>query len=126
MRLFDKIDQYYKVAQNAVSPHQMMADAIYKVVDQIAQHPKISAEEKENLKNELHKPFNGEHPASHLDAAWFNHMAAAMDTLIGAFDCAKEPDVKNFHHKMCEMLSAAWDQIVSLGHRAHVDKPVIM
>lgn len=125
MRLFDKIDQYYKVAQNAVSPHQMMADAIHKVMDQISQHPKISGEEKESLKNELHKHFNCE-PDSRLDAEWFNHMAAAMDIVIGEFDGAKEPDVKNFHHKMCEMLSAAWDQIESLGHKAHANKPVIM
>lgn len=125
MELFDKIDQYYKIAQNTLAPHQMLVDAIHKVMDQISQHPKMTAEEKEAMKRELQKPFNGEHPASHLDAMWYNHLANAMDVIIGAYDSAQDPEMKSFHYKMCEVLGAVWDQIVGLGHKAHVDKPIL-
>ncbi len=123
MRLFDKIDWFYKRAQQSISPSQIIANSVQNIVRQIGRRNDISSQEKEQIISSLQEPLK-QHKPLHVDASWGACLAAIIDRMNGTISGTENPELKEFYRGLCNLLRSTWDIIEKSGHKAHVDKPV--
>ncbi len=124
MKLFDRVEWYYKLAQETTSPHQILKSVIQNIIKTVESRPHASAEEKGDLLKVLKEATSNGEPDGNVDATWSAKLAKLMDQVNSLRGDEDQKDQDKVGHDVFHTLEYAWKHIESCGHKAHVQKPV--
>lgn len=123
MNLLNKIEWFYKLAQEANSPHQILKGILQNIAKQISQRSNVDSEHKSKLLKIFHDAIKDGESNSVVDANWSARVASLMDQ-VNYSNKNKDGEEEKMCHDLFYALDAAWDHIEKAGHKAHVQKPI--
>lgn len=124
MNLFDKIDLYYKKAQefdtgvlkNAPGPSKAIRAAAKSALIQLISNQSVPMEEKKNpntLGGYLRDFVNGRFSDNDLNMHWDHYLAALMGKINARVKNASTKELGDFYKGLFNILSSAWDTIAN-------------
>lgn len=120
MNLFDKINLFYKKAQQAMHPDSIVKTMAQSILNKVVNHPHVPEDHKSKIKSDLNVLMKN----YHTDSNWDSNLAHIMDEVNAEKTGAHGTELGTFYQEMYEMLSSAWDSIERSGKKPHVNKPI--
>lgn len=132
MNLFEKIDQFEKMAQESAKPSQIIKSAAQIMLNKLNNNPSVPSEEKTKLNrlgNILEDFIGNRFPSSEMDVKWDHYLAALMNKINGLVKTALSEELGHFYAELAGIASTAWDKILSsssiMGGDSYLNKPGI-
>lgn len=124
MNLFEKIDLYYKKAQEfdtgalktVPGPSQAVRAAAKSALIRLISNPLVPVEEKKNantLGDYLRDFLNGRFSDADLNSKWDHYLAALMEKINARVKKASTKELGDFYKSLFGILSSAWDAIAN-------------